>query len=229
MVATIKKIQTAIFTRNFQIQNEYDKSNILLELKEKVGDIFNGQPIWVPVPNDAPPEIPRIVLNSLDNLYSCNIALNRSDVFLNLANPVEKETRVLFEEQKSNSFKIFDYLKEKGAVINRVGFVVDVEYQNEQGVEFLREQMLKENKFKEPKELLFRYNHKDSIGEIDIETNNLVTISGKTGSDIIQVQFDINTVAEIMGTTNFSKDNFEKIISYSVNSIEDRIQKFPEM
>lgn len=228
MEATIKKIQTAIFTRNFQIQNEYDKSNILLELKEKVGDIFNGQPIWVPVPNDAPQEIPRIVLNSLDNVYSCNIALNRSDVFLNLANPVEKETDALFEKQKSNSFKIFTYLKEKGAVINRVGFVVDVEYQNEKGVEFLRERMLKENKFQEPKELSFRYNHTDRIEEIDIETNNLITISGKTGSDIIQVQFDINTVAEIIGKADFSKDYFEKIIAYSERKSKKMIDTFPE-
>lgn len=221
MEPIIKKIQTAIFIKNFQIQNEYEKSNLLLELRGKVGGIFNGQPILIPVPNDAPPEIPRIVLNSADNLYSCNIALNRSDIFFNVSNCIKNDIDTLFEKQKNNSLSIFDYLKEKNAVIIRIGFVVDTDYQNSEGVEFLKNKFSKGEKFDNPKELSFRYNKETKIGNTTIAMNNLMTISGKKGSNIIQVQLDINTLAENTDSADFSKISLEEIIDYSASRAKD--------
>ncbi|MDP1845848.1 MAG: hypothetical protein Q8L09_03805 [Candidatus Moranbacteria bacterium] len=229
MEPTIKKIQTAIFIKNFQIQNEYEKSNLLLDSKEKIGDIFDGQPILIPAPNEMPPEIPRIVLNSADNLFSCNIALNRTDIFFNSANSKEKDVNIILEKQKTNSLRVFDFLKEKNVIINRIGFVVDVEYAIENAIEFLKAEFINENKFESPKELSFRYNRSSIIEEINIPMNNLVTVSGKNDSNVIQIQLDINTVSEIMSSSDFSKEYFDKIITYSENKINSIIKEFPNL
>lgn len=223
----IKKIQTAIFTRKFQISNEYEKSNLLLELREKIGDVFSGQPVLIPVPNDAPPEIPRIILNSADNLFTCNIALNRTDIFFNSVNSAENDINILLEKQKLNSSKLFDFLKEKKIEIARIGFVIDVDYTIQNALEFLRVEFVRNNKFEDPKELSFRYNKADEINEIDIAMNNLVTIAGKRDSNLIQIQLDINTAAEIMGSSDFSKEYFEKIMNYSIQKTKLIIEKFP--
>lgn len=220
----IKKIQTAIFVKNFQIQNEYEKSNLLLNLREKVGDIFNGQPIIIPVPNDAPPEIPRMVLNSVDNLYSCNIALNRSDVFLNVSGHIEKDEGSLFEKQKKNSLKMIEFLRDNNATIIRIGFAVDVDYQNQESVEFLRNKFLKEDKFFSPKELSFIYNKESRTENTSIVMNNLITISGKKGINIIKTQIDINSLAEGMDLIDFSVENSKEIIDYSIAEVKNLIK-----
>ena len=229
MEPVIKKIQTALFTKNFQIQNEYEKSNILLGLKEKVGEIFDGQPVLIPVPSDAPPEIPRIVLNSADNLFTCNVALNRIDIFFNLISNSEKDSDALLKKQKINSKKLFDFLKEKKVIINRVGFVVDIDYTIQNTLEFLRTEFIKDKKFESPKELSFRYNKSSNIDGVDIPMNNLVTITGKNDNNIIKVQFDINTVAEIMNAADFLSQEFESIIEYSISEVEKKSKNFPNI
>ena len=51
MQTKIRKIQTAIFTRNFQIANDYERAQLLLDLKSATCDTFNGDPVLIPIPN----------------------------------------------------------------------------------------------------------------------------------------------------------------------------------
>ncbi len=228
MQTKIKKIQTAIFTRNFQVANDYERAQLLLDLKSATVDTFNGDPVLIPVPNDVPLDIPRIILNSNDRVYTCNIALNRTDVFYNVPDDSEINLDVLLQTQKDNSLKLFNFLKSKDAIINRVGFVVNVEFVVEENdknsFDYLKEHFLKDDKLEDPKELLLRYNKLSSSPKF--EMNNLVTIQSKR-SDIIAVQTDINTVAEIMRDSNFSKDDFEEIINYSIDKSQNVINAFP--
>lgn len=228
MQTKIRKIQTAIFTRNFQVANDYERAQLLLDLKSATVDTFNGDPVLIPVPNDAPLDIPRIILNSSDRVYACNIALNRTDVFYNVLDDSEINLDVLLRTQKDNSLKLFNFLKSKDSIINRVGFVINVDFVAEENdkdsFDYLKEHFLKDDKLEDPKELLLRYNKLS--GSPKFEMNNLVTIQSKR-SDVIAVQTDINTIAEIMRDSNFSESDFEEIINYSMDKSQNVINAFP--
>ena len=49
------------------------------ELTNQLADLFDEEPILLPVPDDAPVEIPRIILRSKDGRHSSNISLNRAN------------------------------------------------------------------------------------------------------------------------------------------------------
>ncbi|MDP3057269.1 MAG: hypothetical protein Q8N37_01965 [bacterium] len=226
MKKEIKKIQTAIFYKNFQLGNTYDKSKILLELREKVGSIFDGEPIMFPIPFGTPPEIPRIILNSKDGIYSCHVALDRTYVFYNATENLENIDRVL-SKQKDNSLKLFDFLKSKNSIINRVGFIIEFEItiDDENGSEYLKKEFFLDSKFTDPKELTFRYNKADKTkGETGM--NNLITVLGKADR-VVKVQLDINSIAETMDNSDFTKENFTEIIDYAIIKIPPILEKFP--
>ena len=58
-------------------------SIFLAFLLDRWGSKFDGQPLSVPLPNDAPPEIPRIVLTSADASLKMNVSASRIDIFWN--------------------------------------------------------------------------------------------------------------------------------------------------
>lgn len=230
METRIKKIQTAIFTRNFNIFNDLERAGLLTEIHQHSSSIFNGQPTQLPIPNDAPPEFPRFILNSVDGKFGCNIALSRIDVFYNIPEATTENLDQLLETQKINTQNIFNFLINKEIRIIRIGFIAIVEkiLTPEEGnsLDYLRNNFIQDNKFNNPKELLINYN---CAGESEsFEMNNLVTINAKTNTAII-LQTDINTVAEIINTANFNLDNFNEIIDYAIRKTRELIDDFPNI
>lgn len=228
----IKRIQTAIFVRNFQIANEYEKSKILLELNNKVGDIFSGNPTLIPVPSDAPGDIPRIVINSNENLYSANIAPNRIDIFSNLDKNLDENNTSLFENHKQNSLKLFNFIKtySASAIINRVGFSLVCESTQADSVNFVKSNFFKESKVDNIKELSFRYNKSSVLNEsgFNIEFNNIVEVFARNNNSIGFIA-DVNTVAENMNIYNFDSTILEKIINHAIQKEKDLISNFPKI
>ena len=127
METKIRKIQTAIFTRNFNISNDLERAGIFTEIHQHTNSIFNGVPTQLPIPNDAPPEFPRFMLSSTDGKFNCHIALSRVDVFYSVPSDSAEDNNQLFETQKTNIQSIFDFLVGKGVIVNRIGFITSVE------------------------------------------------------------------------------------------------------
>jgi hypothetical protein len=227
MEPIIKKIQTAVFTRSLDFAIDgYNKATFLEELGKELGDIFDGEPVFIPIPNNAPPEIPRIILNSKNNSFSCNISLLRTDLLLNMDNNIGVGGRDPFISQKENLLRVVSFLKNKNSVINRIGFVVNVEYSSPDSVEFVKKEFVKEGKLENSKELLIRYNKASLLD--DIKMNNLIAISGKK-ENVIMVQIDINTAPEIMVSSDFNENILEKIINYSIERTKKITKNFPNI
>lgn len=230
METRIKQIQTAIFTRNFNISNDLDRASLLMEINKSVGHIFNSVPTQLPIPNDAPPEFPRFILNSIDNKFSCQVALSRVDVFYNVPNESTDNCEQLFEAQKTNIQNIFSFLLSRSVIINRVGFIVAAEKiltpEEGKGLDYLKNNFIQSDKLNSPKELLFNYNRSDRSE--NFEMNNLITVGAKIGSNIT-LQTDINTVAEGMNRNNFNLENFNEIVDYTINETRVFIDNFPSI
>jgi hypothetical protein len=230
METKIRKIQTAIFTRNFNISNDLERAGLLTEIHQHTNSIFNGTPTQLPIPNDTPPEFPRFILNSMDGRFNCNIALSRVDVFYNVSPTSTESDSQLFETQKTNIQNIFSFLLGKSIIINRVGFIAAVEkiLSPEEGnsIDYLRNNFIREDRFASPKELLFNYNRAGRSG--NFEMNNLITINAKENANIV-IQTDINTVAERMSENNFNLDNFNEIVDYAVQETQMFVDNFPNI
>jgi hypothetical protein len=68
--------QAAAFYANLR----FAAGRVLRDLLADLGEVFDGDPITLPVPADAPPQIPQIFLTSKDESLRMDISLARVDV-----------------------------------------------------------------------------------------------------------------------------------------------------
>ncbi len=69
--------QVSAFTLNFQM----NINRILRAFLDKYSDRFNGEPVSIPIPEGAPKEIPRIILQSDDKIWKLQVSPIRIDFF----------------------------------------------------------------------------------------------------------------------------------------------------
>lgn len=74
----IASIQSTIFTPGFS----FDSPLVLRRLLEIEGsDLFDGAPTVLPIPEDAPREIPRITLQSSNRFFTIDVAPSRTNLY----------------------------------------------------------------------------------------------------------------------------------------------------
>ncbi len=74
---TIGSIQATVFTPSLS----FNVNKILKKLLEIDSEIFDGSPTVLPLPQDAPGELPRIILQSKNDSYKFEIAPKRMNFF----------------------------------------------------------------------------------------------------------------------------------------------------
>jgi len=75
----IVKLQLALF---FQYQVSRP-DNLMGGINSAMGNLFDAMPQILPIPAEAPAEIPRVQMRSENGKYNCNIACSRVDFILN--------------------------------------------------------------------------------------------------------------------------------------------------
>ncbi len=74
-------IRMVLFSPGIVIMNKLEVAH---NINKVLSFLFDGDPVIVPLSEDAPSELPRIQLNSKKGIYSLSIAKNRIDfVFRN--------------------------------------------------------------------------------------------------------------------------------------------------
>lgn len=73
------QVQATVFTPSFV----FSTSEMLRKLMELELDVFDGDPFVLPLPDDAPNEIPRIILEKKDKSYKLEVAPARINFFRN--------------------------------------------------------------------------------------------------------------------------------------------------
>lgn len=72
----INVLQSAFFINNINFLNKLDLANNFLKIINKLGE---ADPIVLPIPDDAPKEIPRILINTKDKRINLTISADRID------------------------------------------------------------------------------------------------------------------------------------------------------
>lgn len=93
----IQNFQIALFTATINLTNKVELVN---RINKELKDLFNGEPLIMPIPDNAPLEIPRIILNSKDQDFSLNISPTRVDLIFN-----NKKQAVIEFKELSNQMK----------------------------------------------------------------------------------------------------------------------------
>ncbi|EMV0255611.1 TPA: hypothetical protein ACYHN4_003656 [Vibrio cholerae] len=75
----IIKLQLALFFESYQMRPD----NLIQTINSDMGNLFDAMPQIIPMPEDAPLDIPRVQLRSENNRYNCNIAPSRIDFIMN--------------------------------------------------------------------------------------------------------------------------------------------------
>ncbi len=163
--------------------------SLSLHIKEKIGDSDNTQ--ILPIPSDAPSEIPRLILNYKD--FFLNISTDRISLVANNYSSI----KVIIPKLLSL------FIEEKEFVINRIGFIRNdfIETTLESITELIKEDKFPKEKLKE---ISIRINNELDI--LNFSCNNIESLqfsrviktdnTGTIERDGILAQRDLNTVAE---------------------------------
>ena len=206
----LMRIQFGIFFDKPINRPDLISSSVLQEFQSE----FDAPPINLPLPPDAPVDIPISQLKSKNGAWSLNVSKIRTEIIFNPKDIDDFRDENNVENIKKIILLCADKAREQSININRiVNFAVYALYQN-QPIEFLREK-LQIKKFDNTIELNIRFNQKEKengfeINNITMIDNGTVEKNGEVKEALILTK-DVNNI--IPNKNEFSNKDIEKFLS----------------
>lgn len=187
----VRSFQAAIFG----VIDIRDPLGVGHDVRSATGDLLDGEPLMLPLPSDAPSEIPRIVLKSKDERYSCNVSGDRLDLFYRDKKPSRKWIDLRDEYIQHLSAISHTLTETRRAIITRLGSIAEFEVPISTSPSLtIRKAYLKEGILPGEQEIQLGVLHRQSWEAIEI--NRWVRLRGKEGESVLRVVVDINTIPE---------------------------------
>lgn len=218
--------QLVIFSPGIVIANKLKVANTI---NDNLSSLFDSDPVMLPLPEDAPSELPRIQMSSKDKRYSLSIALKRIDFVFQYKEEDEKLFPIpgFFEK----FLTIFQYFSEnihtqfiRSAIITN--WIMEIERSS--AAEFLLDKYIQhKTPIVKPYELELHSLTKETVA--DFEVNRWVRIKSthkKTEpekSNLILFIIDINTLAE--KSYEFDKDSLQRFLEQSSRITKETIEE----
>jgi len=220
----IATIQATIFTPGIK----FVQSKIMGSVLQRWSDRFDAPPVSMPLPSDAPAEIPRIILTSSDKRYKFEMAFARANLFW-----LRQE-----DEEEINPLEIFNFATEllweysvlSSAKIGRMAGLLNRFVKEPTPGLFLAKHFCKETWHDAPFDRPERFEihaHKRYALSNSFNVNSWVRC--KTGvtnkpapEPIILVEQDINTLSEEIEEREFTEEQlrgFFQILPEEFDSI----------
>jgi len=217
----IQNIQAVLFLESFAFRN---KLGIASKINEAVGQLFDGNPMMLDLPPEAPPEIPRIQLKDSKSIYSLNFSVNRIDFFYN---EPEKPTKTFdsIKEEYFNYFSKINRLVKDDYHLGtpRIALVIKALSKINTGSNlFLQEEFLGKKKFfQNTYSLEIHALEKTAIGQFAINRwFRVKTTRDPLGKDDnLFVEIDINTLPE--KSHDFERREIEDFYSRAIELAKD--------
>jgi len=198
--SNLNRLQVVLFVKSLDLSNPL---SLAIFLKEDKSLPFDGPEAILPVPADAPLEIPRIILKANDGLFSCNVSPNRIDLFFNeIGQSKISPDEVLKKVKKYLQNINIDIQDNFNAEVHRIAMVADtVTELSISSRDFLKRHYLKENVVKDVYEAQLSFLSKEKLGNFKINKwlriNTLRKKANPKDDKALQIIFDINTFSEI--------------------------------
>lgn len=222
LVFLVQSITSVLFG-TYDLSDTLSKANIL---HQAVKQVFNGEPFLFPIPDNAPTEIPRIILRNRDETYQSTIALNRVEIAYKEKGVPTKEPTAICDGYLGILGSFSTVLRAKwNTAIVRLGLVMDLISFTENPVGLIVKNYIKEDTIKNPEQIAVH-----SLNRIqfdDLAINRWCRLSSdKTKNshgerELLRVIIDVNTLPD--ETYSFNEPAiigfYDKAIRHSLDSL----------
>jgi hypothetical protein len=216
------KYQSTIFTLTYSlIQNK-----LLAGFLEKFGYLFDGLPETLPLPDEAPSEIPRIILMSKTQHLKMEISPSRVNFFgLKLEN--DRQLNDFFND----ALKIYEtYQCLSKSPIRRLALVATKFFETEKPGQTLADYFCKESLVNEPlkrAEKFELHSYKKYVFDT-FQVNSWIRFrTGEyKGKNVIAVEQDLNTLAEEQENKTFSLEEIKKFHEQGNKELDSILKKY---
>jgi len=203
-----------------------DKLELASSLLEPVKGIFNGEPILLPIPDDAPPEIPRIILTSKDGKLKCNVSKQYVELIYIEDTPT-KALQELREQLLKVLGNITKVMKSKfNSSIYRLGLVTRFIVFHDAPIELIKERYIKPGAIDYPRSLELHVLDRMDWDNLMVNRWYRISVHPKKKTDgedkEISIIFDINTIPEKKYDFNVESlvAFYDKASGYIVSNVE---------
>lgn len=194
------RLQTALFISSLGTAKMLD---LAATIRDNSGGLLDADPLMLPVPLDAPAELPRLVLKSSDQHWTYQVSGGRCD-FVFEVTPEELGSLNLDEitaKQAQVGSNIWKAMQSKYNIIGyRIGVINLFVGSPDDSVNILRSQFITPSNAPEPSELQLHALHKLTLGSVAVNRWTRC-VAGKSPLKIksigsLRVEIDINTQTE---------------------------------
>lgn len=221
----IKDIRFVLFLSSINLSN---KAKLVNNINDESKNIYDGEPLFLPFKDDAPQEIPRVILKSKDEESVLQLAQSKIDfIFVNNLNrKIEPKDKL---EQFGNAIlKNIKLLRTKYSLsVNRVALICTFSYINDKPLEnvskYIDKKILSMKLFQEAQLHLYA---KIKLGIFNVNRwLRLIAQEQKKESKQYLINIDINTLDENKDDIDFeSIKNFYNIASKEILNLKDKYE-----
>ena len=213
----VASYQAVLFTPDGGVTS----ARFVRDLLPRWADRFDADPIMLPIPQDIPPEVPRIILTSRDEKWRCEIAPARINVHYRRASEAASDPDIArFYDGALGMFE--QYMEASQVRVGRIAGILNRYAQQDAPGLFLARHFCKERwdsaPFNRPESFELHAHKRFALGN-QFQVNSWVRCkSGKLASEkqeqsIVLVEQDINTFAEEAPSRAFTMDEVRAFFS----------------
>lgn len=194
-----------------------------------IGNLYNGQPTILPIPQDAPGEIPRIILKNANESYACNISQDRIEFTFK-----RKASQVTLQDV-SDTF--LNYLISHVDVINnvlkvpisRIGIIVTLVFPlKESSNKFVSEKFLKEHLFENSHDVQLGILKREQLAGFEtncwFRMNTMRNKKDQLDDRALLIVYDINTPPENL--FDLTRDQVSILYNSSIKYLTDSLKVY---
>ena len=226
----ISSIQCSIFTPGFS----YPPTAFLAYLLGRWGSKFDGQPLSIPLPDDAPPGVAGIVLTSKDKSFNMDVSRYRTNVSWNRTSSVVALDVLSVIDEMTDILQ--NITRDQRISVGRLAFILNRFAPLEDVAKILAAHFCKEEWFtttlNQPDNFELHVHKKHALGTEELDVNNWFRV--RTGHVVVDsksavlVQQDINTIAEELESRHFELEQIQTFFHEAIK-LDDQVlaQYFP--
>lgn len=232
----IIKFMGSIFTPDLIIRNSLEFMNVVSEL---IGDKVGHNPNVLPIPQEAPPEIPRIQFVTPDKIWRLTISLERTD-FVYFNTRLSDDDRVSTEDFSVHSSNFFSaFVKKLKIRVQRLAFITERVSPKQNPSQLIIGKFCKEEYYEKEKPFYnanrFEIHSLKNYKWNDFRLNSWVRVKAidflpkdeKVTVPVIHVENDMNTLSiKEDPDSTFSEDEITRFFNLAPQELQGILDKY---
>jgi hypothetical protein len=196
---TALSIQSALFVHGLDFS---DPLSMAQGVRHSAGGVFDGQPGVFPVPPNAPPGVPRIVLADRANRYQCKLSAGRVDLVFDGSKGKPDSVGIIWDGYCTLLRQLAEYFKKKKPTrVSRLGLVMHLfKVLDKSANAHIQAAYLKDDRFQSPDEVQLNVLNREDMGPFHINRwlrlRSMRKKEDPNDDRGFGIEIDINTPAE---------------------------------